>query len=291
MLLMREVKTPNVVMHSPFLVKAIRRVLAPLVKLLLTKGITYPFLAELLKSVYVDVARTEFQLDTKRLTFSRITVLTGVHREDVRRFAHSDETDAIVPEAISHGARIVTRWISQPEYVDGKKRPVPLPRLASVGGDHSFEALVESVSKNIRPRTVLDEYLRLGIAHLDEKDFVHLSADAFIPEIGLEEKAYYFGLNIHDHMAAAVHNLLGEMPPAPERSLVFEKLSPRSIDTLRALAADLSMQALTKVYKRARVLEKKDVTRQDSDMRLNFGIYFFSEKKADPMGDDPHDER
>ena len=286
---MREVKTPNQLKHSPFLVKAIRRVLAPLVKLLLAKGITYPFLAELLKSIYVDVARAEFQLDAKRLTFSRITVLTGVHREDVRRFAHSDETDAVVPEAISHGARIVTHWISQPEYVDGKKRPIPLPRLASVGGDHSFEALVESVSKNIRPRTVLDELLRLGIAQLDEMDCVHLSAGAFIPEIGLEEKAYYFGLNIHDHISAAVHNLLGETPPAPERSLAFENLSASSIDTLRALATDLGMQALTKVYKRARVLEKKDVTRPDHDMRLNFGIYFFSEKKIDLTDDGPHD--
>lgn len=272
-----------------FLVSAIRRVLTPLVRLLLAKGITYPFLAELLKSVYVDVARKEFHLDTKRLTYSRITTVTGVHRQDVKRMADPGKKEAI-PNSISLGARIVTHWISQPEYLNRKGRPAPLARLAAIGGAKSFEALTESVSKNIRPRTVLDELLRLGIARLDEEDRVCLKADAFVPESGLEEKSYYFGQNIHDHMAAAVHNLLDQTPPFIDRSLVFEKLSSKSVEELRTLATELGMRALQTVYKRARALEKIDAKRFDIDMQISFGVYFFSQPGNVPLDHEQCDE-
>lgn len=49
------------------------------------------------------------------------------------------------------------------------------------------------MSKDIRARSVLDEWLRLGIAHLDDQDRVRLNAEAFVPARGFEEKAFYFG--------------------------------------------------------------------------------------------------
>ena len=88
--------------------------------------------------------------------------------------------------------------------------PRPLPRLASSSEKHSFESLVRSVNTDIRPRVVLDEWLRLGIVQIDEQDRVCLSVRAFIPRDGSEEMTYYFGRNLHDHVAAAVHNMLGE---------------------------------------------------------------------------------
>lgn len=59
------------------LVAAIRKVLRPLVRLLLTFQITYPFIVNLLKSLYVEVADQEFAMDEKRQTDSRINLLIG----------------------------------------------------------------------------------------------------------------------------------------------------------------------------------------------------------------------
>jgi Family of unknown function (DUF6502) len=276
-------KTANPVAPPPSLISAIRRLLFPLAKLLLAYGITYPFLAELLKSVLVDVATRDFRLDRKRLTQSRITVLTGVHRGDVKRLAGLDAVDAGLSDAVSLAARTVTRWTTQPEYLDRKKRPVALARLAANSGERSFEALVESVNKNIRPRTVLDELLRLGIAHLDEQDRVCLNTQAFIPQKSFDEKAYYFGQNIHDHIVAAVHNLLGQTPPFVERNLVFEKLSPRSAAELQRLATKLGMQALQTVYRRARELEKQDALAPDNTTQISYGLFFLSTQGNKPI--------
>lgn len=69
---------------------AIYTVLRPLVGLLMEHGLTFPWLSGVLKSVFVDVAEKEFRLPDKRQTDSRITLLTGVHRKDVRRIRRQE---------------------------------------------------------------------------------------------------------------------------------------------------------------------------------------------------------
>ena len=70
---------------SPALVRALRQVLRPLVRLMLAQGITYPYLLELLKGLFVEVADKEFRLDARPPTDSRISLVSGVHRKDVSR--------------------------------------------------------------------------------------------------------------------------------------------------------------------------------------------------------------
>ncbi|MBV5344757.1 MAG: hypothetical protein JZU63_04105, partial [Rhodoferax sp.] len=83
-----------------------------------------------------------------------------------------------------------------------------MPRQGNLLGEASFDRLVASESTDIRARAVLDEWLRLGIVELDADDNVRLISDAFVPKKGFEEKAYFLGRNLHDHIAASVHNLL-----------------------------------------------------------------------------------
>ena len=47
---------------TPALVRAIRRTLRPLVRLMLASGVTYPLVAELLKGIFVELADREFRL-------------------------------------------------------------------------------------------------------------------------------------------------------------------------------------------------------------------------------------
>ena len=64
---------------------AVRKVLRPLVRLLINFRITFPQLSEILKSVYVEVANEEFRLPDKAQTDTRLSFLTGVHRKDIPR--------------------------------------------------------------------------------------------------------------------------------------------------------------------------------------------------------------
>ena len=257
---------------------------------MLARGITYTYLADLLKGIFVEVAEREFPIEGKAQTDSRISLLTGVHRKDVRRLRELDESSAEeIPPTVSLGAQLVAAWTGLPDYQDPAGGPRRLPRLARSGAELSFEGLVAGVSKDIRSRAVLDEWLRLGVVHVNEADEVVLDTDAFIPQRGFEEKAFYFAHNLHDHAAAATHNLLGEGPPWLERSVHYDSLSAASVAKLREMATKNGMEVLLGLNRRAMILEEQDRAIDQPRQRFTCGIYFFSEASQQDTAAAGHD--
>ena len=263
---------------SPMLITALRRVLRPFIKLMLAKGITYPFLAEMLKDLFVEVAENDFKIEGKPSSDSHLSLLTGIHRKDIKRLRHDCRTATeTIPQAVSLGVRLVNLWTTDPRYLDENNQPKRLPRFSKEGGDISFEGLVAGVSCDIRSRVVLDEWLRLGIAHFDEENRVCLNTAAFIPAHGFDEKVFYFGHNVHDHAAAATSNLLGQNQPFLERSVYYDGLSADSIKLLAEKSEQLGMESLLAVNKIAMELEKDDAQKNEPRHRMTFGIYYYSE--------------
>lgn len=268
------------------LVQAVTTLLRPLVRLLLHFQITYPYLCQLLKGIYIDVASNEFQAEGTRQTDSRITMLTGVHRKDVRRFREEGLDELRAPSALPLSAQIVAAWLSEPGFQESDGTPLALPRLAKAGdGDISFEALVDRVARqDLRARSVLDEWLRLGLVEMDANDRVKLQVEAFIPEKGFDEKLYYFGKNLHDHISVGAHNLTGDGAPQFDRSVYYNNLSEASIVRLTALVNERGMQALKEMNRLARELQKKDAGSKRAKHRFNFGMFFYLEKQNDKEG-------
>ncbi len=267
---------------------AARRLLRPLVKLLLHYSVQYPALANLLKLTYVEVA-TAMPVDGKEQTDSRVSLLTGLHRMDVKRLRNEivSGNDA-PPLTVSIGAQIVARWTAHPEYLDHKGRPLPLHRLASTGGVMSFESLVRSVTRDIRPRVVLDEWLRLGIAQVDNLDRVNLLTDSFVPSHGLDEKLFYLGKNVHDHLGACAHNLTQtDEPPLLERSVYYDRLSKDSTLILSAYARQLSSQVMQAFSQKAMELQERDHQDAGAHYRVTYGQYFYQASEQEETGAKP----
>ena len=261
------------------LLKALKRALRPLVRLALAKGVGFPQLAELMKELYVDVAARDFPVPGKAQTDSRLSLLTGIHRKDIKRLRELPADEERLPESIGLGMRLVNAWNSPP-FADADGQPKPLARLASRGGDLSFDALVASVSKDIRARAVLDEWLRLGVVAVDEAQNVILASDAFVPHQGFAEKAFYFGHNLHDHVAAAASNLAGDRPPFLERSVHYAKVPA---DLVAALGKDAETGGMRLLKSLNRKVQQAPATEAGAPLqRFTFGVYFYSEPSADP---------
>ena len=258
---------------SPALVKALRHLLRPLVRLLLTHRITHRYFAELLKGVYVETAERDFALDDKRQTDSRISLVTGVHRKDVRRLREEHDGPYTPSASVSLGARLVARWTTDSAFLDREGRPRPLARTTSANSEPGFEELVAAVSTDIRARAVLDEWKRLGVVEVDDEDRVRLIADAFIPERGFEEKVHFFGRNLHDHVTVASNNLGEVSAPNLERSVYYGKLSEESVTELTELGREMGMDVLQKLNRRARDLQQRDEEGTGATRRFNFGVY------------------
>ena len=266
---------------------AFKRILRPLVRVMLARGIYHPAVSEMLKSVFVEIADKEFTLDKKRQTDSRVSLLTGVHRKDVKRLRHGPPgaNKDIEPE-ISLTAQIIAAWNANSAYVDDDGVPKPLARFAQDGGERSFEFLVKSISTDIHPRAVLDEWVRRGIAEIDAQNQVSLRTEAFIPAEGDSEKVFYFAHDLHDHVAATAHNVMGNVPPMLERCVHYDGLDAHAIATIREIATKQGMRALRTVNNRA--AEALAATRDRAPVnpgRLTFGVYFY--QQAQPASGAP----
>jgi len=264
---------------SDALAAAVRTVMRPLVRLMLARGVTLPLAVELLKRVYVQVALEDGD-PGKAATDSRISMLSGVHRKDVKRLRALSDAHADLPRNVSLGAQLVSVWTSDPRWLGEDDQPRPLPRLGRVGGELSFDALVASVSKDIRARPVLDEWLRLGVVRVNAHDEVVLNTAAFIPQTGFDEKLSYLSLNVGDHAMAAVDNTLGRGGPWFERSVHYRSMTPQAVEALRARAAELGMQSLQTLNADA---QRQPVAAEGDPLksRFTFGIYFYAEHNND----------
>jgi hypothetical protein len=260
------------------LMAAIEKLLRPLVKLMLSFQITYPLLNNMLKSIYVDVAEKKFQVTGKRQSDSRINLLTGVHRKDIKRLRNEVREEQSVLASVSTGAEIIAQWLGSKEFLreDGKPRSLALRKTSAE--ELCFDDLVEKVCKqDIRPRVILDEWLRLGVAHIENEQVI-LNTGAFTPVEGFAEKVFFFSKNTQDHICASSHNLMGQKPAYFDRSVYYDRLSKQSVQELAELAESLGMQALTAMNKQALAKQSADKNRQGTDFRMNFGIFNFNSR-------------
>jgi hypothetical protein len=265
---------------EPQLVDAVALLFRPLARLCIENGLILASLEEMLKSALVEVAAREFGVEGAPPSDSRVSVLTGVHRKDVRRLRARLRQGLAQSIELSLAAEIVARWISDPAFHDRHGRPRPLP-LTATGDAASFDALVTGVSRDVRPRVLLDELVRVGAAEVRD-DNVTLSGGSFVPRRGLAEKAFYLGRNGHDHLAACVHNLLGRQPAMLENSVFSHELSPESVEALAALTREEWREMLQRLVAETAAAEARDAASGTATRRMNVGIYFYQEETHRP---------
>ncbi len=265
------------------LIGALKRLLRPLVRLLIREGLTFPALAALLKELYVSVGESDSVPADGRQTDSRISLLTGVHRKEVRRLrGGGDDEVPRPPAALSLSAQIIALWAGNPDFTDGAGEPRPLPRFAEDAP--SFESLVTRVSKDIRPRAVLDDWLERGLVHYDSHGRVVLTEAALVPGDDFEQLAFFLARNLHDHIAACDHNLAGRQPPFIERAVYYDRLTPEAIERLGTLAHDLGMTALLSLNREANALAQGQEGAPETNHRMSFGVYFYATSEPPSEG-------
>jgi len=208
--------------------------------------------------------------------------LTGIHRKEVRRLRGAGAPVRLVPASVSRTTQIVARWLADPQFADESGAPAPLRRSGDEGDGPTFEALVEEVTRDLRPRAVLDEWLDRKIVAIDKDGKIALTEAAIAPRKGDERQLYYFGRNLHDHIAAAVANISADAPPFMERSVHYEGLSEELARRLEALSRDLAQNALLTANREAQKAHRQD---EGGDWRWNFGVYVYRVKEPQTADD------
>ncbi len=257
--------------------------LAPLARMLVAHGVTYPQLAQALKPVFLEAAKAELAESDKAPTDSALSLLSGVHRKDVRALSRSRSKSLVTPSpSLSFAAEVATRWVTDRKYLDDRGRPKRLPIRSEKIRDRTFETLAQSVSKDFHPHSVLDELTRLGIAKVKD-DTVSLLWREFAPADGFKENAHFLRVNVQDHLAAATENMrsVGQSPDKPflEHAVFADEISQESAKKLEKLARKLWSVALRQWLTKALILFEADQSKPPSQRmaRTRFGAYTFVE--------------
>jgi hypothetical protein len=284
-------------------IDALLAVLRPLARLAIDHGVQFGQLEELLKRAMVEAALRATEGDARRGVppVSRLSVVTGIHRKEVKRLAEATDLDAVRAES-TPAAEVFTRWITDPAWRGADGAPRVLPRRPGPDGAPGFEQLARAVTTDVHPRTLLDELARLGLVSIDEAaDTVALRAEAFVPAGRLDGLLAFLGDNVGDHLAAARANVArtqhalrdGEAPgraPFVEQALYADALSAQSAGQAAERARAFWQTLLQSLAPELQALEDADrAANRPADHRVRIGLYCYHAPMppAAPAPDEP----
>ena len=261
--------------QSVFL-RALARVLRPIARLLIAGGVPIQAASESLKRAYVEAAHRHFGDEAG--TDSRLSLLTGINRKEVRRLT-TPVADQWGPESVtSFASAIYTAWTLREEWRGPDGRPRALPKR----GEGSFDVLVKGVTRDLRPSSVLAELVRLGYAEVGEDDTVRATGNAFLPQRAFADRLGALAENLQDHVDAAVTNVLAASPPFLERTLFADELSEESAKALQEEARAQWKRVHDDLIVRADALEAEDrQLGRRASTRIRIGVYVYAETPGD----------
>ena len=258
--------------------EALALVLQPVARLMIDHGLQLPAMVELLKNALVNEAVGAYGLADKGSSDTRIALLTGVHRKDVRRLRETPVTATPPSPTVSVAASVVARWISEPRFLNADQTARALARTPRRGsaGEPDFTTLVAEVSRDVGARAVLDELERLGVVTLSADGYASLNATAFVPHEGQNELFHFLAASVSDHLSAAVHNLAPDRssPLMLDQSAFSQDLSDEQARQLQQQARRLWSGVLQQFLQTSSVAEQRSEGTEGPKHRIRFGVYF-----------------
>lgn len=262
---------------DPALADAMRALLGPIARLALAQGVPCGALEEMLKEAFVDEALKAQPVQTHSRMVSRLSVATGINRREVTRLTRQQR--AVRPVRPSPASELFTRWMTDPAWCEGAGDPKPLPRVPRVAGEPSFEALAQSVTRDVHPRSLLDELLRLKLAALDEdSDTVALLRDGFVPAGDRTRLLGFLSDNVGDHLAAAVDNVLADGRRHFEQAVFADGLSEASMQRVHMLVGPLWRTLLDALVPPLEQMVEADAELPAAERRrVRIGLYAYDD--------------
>ncbi len=190
---------------------ACRALLHPIALVALRCGMTFKEFSELAKSVFVAVATDEFGLRGRPTNVSRVSILTGISRKEVKRQRELLEEGASPASSKTTDAtRLLSGWYQDKAYLDDDGQPLALP---IDGPRPSFKSLFETYGGDTPPQTLLRELLSAGSAEKDADDRIVARRRYHMPADLDSGMLRFFGTNLFDHAATLANNLADDGRP------------------------------------------------------------------------------
>ena len=184
---------------------ACRRLLRPIASLLLRYGMTWKEFSDLSKSVFVQAATEEFGIRGRPTNVSRVSILTGICRKEVRRQRDLLEGGPAPDKGKTTDAtRVLSGWFLDVDYLDKVSEPLRLP---AEGPRPSFESLCTRYGGDIAMPTMLKELIKTKAVEKEPSGKLKVLSSYYQPAVADDESLRFAADRIYDVVETMNNNV------------------------------------------------------------------------------------
>ena len=261
------------------LLATFRVLMGPLVRILLRQGISYAEFSEVVKAVYVEIALRDFKVAGRRATKTRLAVLTGLTRKEIKRVIDEANKERFeLKTNFNRLGRVLVGWHTDPDFTGPYGLPLELQYETSNPNDVTFSELVKRHSGDMSPRSILDELIRVGAVRETDKGWFRVLRRDYIPEAQ--------GVHNFERVGTVIRNFVNTVDfnmtkPAPGRGrferlvIADDGLRSQDIPRFDAYLRERCQALLEEIDNWLTKLPKPDVTIGDEIVRTGVGVYHY----------------
>jgi hypothetical protein len=256
--------------------EACERMLRPIMRLALDRGLKYQDIDELIRDLMLDeAARDWVKRNGKEPSGSQLSVTTGINRKEVKKRLETDSSAPLLASSMrSLPAQVFSQWRF---LVQSDAAAEKLPMDSADASIPTFAFLVKKAGGDVHYRSVLDELVRLKLVQ-EQNGHAVLVSDAFIPPGPGPELLARCAANTGAHLEAAISNANGQEPPFLERTIWGEGVSLEDCLAIQNIAREQWTRSQSAIYEAmAKMPEQTDVSQRH---RVRVGTYVHFEPVA-----------
>ena len=262
----------------------LKKALRPLVRVLLRNGVAYADFCEVARRLFVEVASEDFGLPGRKRSVSRISVLTGINRKEVKRQLDEPKEATPVKKENNRAARVISGWLRDDDFRNSKGKPKVLEwGDSSVKG--GFEDLVKRYSGDMTARAILDELVRVGTVSFDkEKSRVKLLSNGYVPAGSNDELLRLSGESVGDLLNTIDHNFSDDKEATRlQLSVAYDDVPASGVELFRNLSKEKSLELINYLdqYLATQDRSTNPLVKGQGRYRTGVGIYYFEEPVLD----------
>ena len=216
---------------------ASRRFLLSVARVMLRAGIGYREFSEIAKSAFVEVATNEYGLRGRKTNVSRVAVMTGLTRKEVKKVRDKLESGSELVDKRTPAGDVLHYWHVDKDFVDEAGRPKEIPYE---GDNVSITALNRKYGGDIPPGAMFTELMRGKAIEKTDKGHFRVLKRHFVP---FEPDERVLG-SLHDNLSFLASTIeFNSRPDAPipgriERFVYNDHLKPSALPRFRRIARD-----------------------------------------------------
>lgn len=241
---------------------------------MLRGGLTWREFADISKSVFVQVATSDYGISGRPTNVSRTSILTGLTRREVKRQREliADQAEDSLARKTTNATRVLARWHQDPDFSDGRGNA---RELDYEGEGATFTELLRRYAGDVPPKAMLKELRGSGAIEETPEGRLRALHRYYMPAATDAETLRRAGEVLEDIGTTVNHNLgRGDKEPSRFEGRATVMHVPRAaIPELQALLEDKG-EAFLYMIDDWLTEKEREAGAGEETVRLGVGLYF-----------------